>query len=669
MAEFCTNCGKKLSERASKIGAELCFDCKKTRYLSDTQQDVSPQAECPLSKLIVEVKTSKGEPVGQAQVTVLKGAKQVAQGLTEAKGEAKEGEYSTGKVLEAGSYTVKAKRKCYKPEEAEKTPVPLDENDEKKVELTLDPYEIKITAKQPSYTIVLDDDRNPKKPDHPILEFDITDGPPNHFFDVQLSRDSADGLTGGPGLPDAWKSYLEQEERLGKTLFSSCSEGQICELDGSGSSTYKMPLQWWQDLYDTPLNQFDKSDFHYRVLAMHEPQSQLCTTSSTDKVEVKKEYKTVLKIWLLTWNCELMAPSNGQLYDLIVEHYENYREIHGDKDIPELIVVGLQEAGKANGQFIAERLQEPTLVDYGFLRNIARGGYTKGICYQDLGVLVRSDVSDKATYLWQWKKKKLKACRTGGKGGLILPIKMKIDDQIGDFTLGFISAHLDAGGKQKNDIDMIIKKMENVAAKTGEFDAVFMMGDLNYRIAPAKGGILTKKTKNKELCKWLLDPAQRKKLLEQDLLKIKCPLVIGEDPKFEFSKPDPVFFPSYKINYRDGKKYKKNYKKRGRLTNNPSYRFFTGPQTIKGAMSTYCWKEGKKDPIKEDDPVIYNLKRGAFDIGWLDRIGWATKWTGVLSERAEGKVKVNMIEFIGRHDAVLSDHAAVLMKVEVIVQP
>jgi len=625
MAEFCKSCGKKLSQKLIQQGENFCdFKCKKASFQRGSSQDVSAKGKCPLSRLIVEVKTSKDEPVGQAEVTVLKGGVQVKQDMTD-----EHGKYDTGKVLQEGRYTVKAKRKCYKPKEAEKTPPYLRRNDEEKVDLTLDPYEIKITAKQPSYTIVLDENRNPKKPDHPILEFDITDGPPDHFFDVQLSRDSADGLTGGPGLPEAWKPYAKDDERLRKTVYSSYSNGELPKLDGSGKAKYTMPLKWWQDLYDTPLNQFDKSDFYYRVLAMDESNLPPCTTSETDKVEVKKEYKTV-KIWLLTWNCELMAPSEQQLHDLFVDYYNHHEAMTSElEDLPELIVIGLQEASKSNGKFVAERLadkqdpQKSKLKNYRFLDHLDYSGRTKGKCYQDLGVLVRSDVYDKAKNI---SKNKKSTKWIGCKGGLILTIKFD-----GDVNLAFISAHLDAGTKQESNIQKIIRQIKELAKK-GKFDAVFMMGDLNYRLAPKSGGILMKQTTNQDLANMIL--TQQDQLLQQDLLASKCSLVKqGNNPHFVFPKPDLPFFPTYKINYEEGGYYTKSPEQRGRLTKTPSYKFFNNDQSVNLALQTYCWEEvkvkvGKKKVRlpkyqKSDDPVAYNEKRKAFDVGWLDRIGWA----------------------------------------------
>ncbi|HUT30758.1 MAG TPA: carboxypeptidase-like regulatory domain-containing protein [Sedimentisphaerales bacterium] len=257
------------------------------------KEDVSAKKECPLSTLIVKVKTSKGKRVGQAEVKVLKGTKQVSAGPTN---DAK-GEYDTGKVLQADSYTIKVKRKCHKPKEAEKTNVPLGENDKKEVELTLDPYEIKITAKKASYTVVVDKSGN-EVPAHPILEFEITGGPPNHFFDIQLSRDLAAGLTGGPGLGGAWDEKASRDDRVGKTLFSSWSNDEKLQLDPSGKTTYKMPLEWWRDLARITRDHFDKKDFYYRVLAMDDDKSAPCAQSAPDggasahKVQVKNNLQS-----------------------------------------------------------------------------------------------------------------------------------------------------------------------------------------------------------------------------------------------------------------------------------------------------------------------------------------------------------------------------------------
>lgn len=673
MAFHCSRCNVIIVP----VAGQVCGRCKATEDQKKApKEDVSAKKDCPLSRLIVKVKTSKGEPVGKADVKVWRGMKQVSRGPTKED----DGTYDTGKTLPRDSYTAKAQHKCHRPKLVEKTDIALGENDEKEVELTLDPYEIKIAAKQASYTVALDKDGN-AKPDHPILEFSITDGPPKHLFDVQLSRDTADGLSGGPGLEDAWGKTKKQDERVDKKLFSSWSNGdKALRLDGDGKATYKMPLKWWQDLVPTPFGQSGKADFHYRVLAMDDAGSPPCSKSAPDggesasKVEVTKEPRTV-KIWLLTWNCELMAPSDEQLEDLIVSHFNQCDEK------PDLIVVGLQEAGKAGGKFVAERLadkqdpQKSKLKNYRFLDHLAYAGRTKGKCYQDLGVLVRSEVYDKAKDVGKNKKS---TRWIGCKGGLIFT--MKFD---GDINLAFASAHLDAGGKQESDIGKINSQIKELAKKNG-FDAVFIMGDLNYRLGEIGEGSLSRSSTNEKLAIMILNPdVRRQLLLKQDLLKNKCSLVTKQNPHFNFPAPDNLFFPTYKVNYKGGNKYKMAPEQRGRLTNNPSYEFFSSPDSIDKAIRTYCWKEDKVPQgflkkkkkvvvtMRRDEKVIYNKKRKAFDIGWLDRIGWATKWDEVLSARAsdpDKKVEISMTDFIGLHKAVLSDHAAVLMKVTVSVK-
>ncbi|MHC4742288.1 MAG: carboxypeptidase-like regulatory domain-containing protein, partial [Planctomycetota bacterium] len=206
-------------------------DCKnkvEKEQKTESKEKVSAKKDCPLSRLIVKVKTSKGKAVAQADVRVLKDTEQVSQGSTDDE----KGEHDTGKVLEAGTYTVKVKKKCHKQGEVTKSNIKLGENAKEDVDVTLDPYEIKIKAIKNSYTVVLKKDGN-EHGTHPILEFEITDGPPNHFIDIQLSRDSAAGLMGGPGLAGAWDKNASRDDRVGKKLFSSWTNGdKTLKLDG-----------------------------------------------------------------------------------------------------------------------------------------------------------------------------------------------------------------------------------------------------------------------------------------------------------------------------------------------------------------------------------------------------------------------------------------------------
>jgi hypothetical protein len=122
-----------------------------------------------------------------------------------------------------------------------------------------------ITAKQESYIVVLDSSGN-EFAGYPILEFDITDGTPGCFLDVQVQREDAGNLTGGLGLAGAWDKSKPASERAGQDTFSSWSDGETgLQLDGSGKATYRMPLEWWRDLARQPLSDFTTQTIHFKA--------------------------------------------------------------------------------------------------------------------------------------------------------------------------------------------------------------------------------------------------------------------------------------------------------------------------------------------------------------------------------------------------------------------
>lgn len=126
--------------------------------------------------------------------------------------------------------------------------------------------EIKITPKKAEYTVVLDATGAAPGP-HPCLTFDI-EGPPGWIFDVQLQRDAADKLTGGPGLTDGWLSTADRNARLGKTVFSSFTAAVRTTLDGGGKAAYEMPLDWWKDQARRARADFQTATISYRVVVI-----------------------------------------------------------------------------------------------------------------------------------------------------------------------------------------------------------------------------------------------------------------------------------------------------------------------------------------------------------------------------------------------------------------
>lgn len=143
----------------------------------------------------------------------------------------------------------------------------------------------KIKAKQASYTVVLDKSGNVWA-GYPILEFEITDGCPNHYIDIQVAKKDAGLLSGGPGLANAWDKTKLPKDRITQQAYSSWTNGeQALKLDGAGKATYKMPLDWWKDLARQPRNIFITMPVHFRVLAFCDP-STAPLNSSISKVDV-----------------------------------------------------------------------------------------------------------------------------------------------------------------------------------------------------------------------------------------------------------------------------------------------------------------------------------------------------------------------------------------------
>jgi hypothetical protein len=124
---------------------------------------------------------------------------------------------------------------------------------------------IRITPKKVEYVVVLDKDGNPPAA-YPVLEFDITDGPPGYAVDVQVSRDAPGLLTGGPGLKDAWDKSKQPTDRVPVQPFSSHTNGDTITLDGAGKATYKMPLDWWKDQARRKRSDFTTAKMYYRAL-------------------------------------------------------------------------------------------------------------------------------------------------------------------------------------------------------------------------------------------------------------------------------------------------------------------------------------------------------------------------------------------------------------------
>lgn len=293
--------------------------------------------------------------------------------------------------------------------------------------------------------------------------------------------------------------------------------------------------------------------------------------------------KTVLCV---TWNLELQCPDERTLRDSFGD-YVRSRAHH-----PDIIVIGLQEAtsySNRSATFIGEKLVENnTLLRqyYDLLATERFKGITK---------FFKQALSHKANQVIQV---------LGKKGGRITAEtekhrKGKLSEKgftfarvnVGGRSLGFISTHLssDTDVQKKQREGRGIMDFLKTQAREQRFDAVFMMGDLNFRVA--QQGYAQRKEGVEE---YICTPTGRELLMRSDSF----------DPNHFNNMPfiwpgfEPDSLPTYKR-----KKDKALY------------------QTI--------WAlKGKLDRQNNNLKTLYPIsskkgREGYWDFGWLDRIGYA----------------------------------------------
>ncbi|MDR2010224.1 MAG: OmpH family outer membrane protein [Bacteroidales bacterium] len=126
---------------------------------------------------------------------------------------------------------------------------------------------IKIKAKQNSYTVVLDKNGNLFS-GYPNLEFEITDGNPGDFIDIQVVKKDDALLIDNKGIVNSWDKTKLPKDRVSVKTFSSWTNGDTnLQVDGVGKVTYTMPLDWWRDLARQPKSDFSLMTLYFKVLA------------------------------------------------------------------------------------------------------------------------------------------------------------------------------------------------------------------------------------------------------------------------------------------------------------------------------------------------------------------------------------------------------------------
>jgi hypothetical protein len=338
---------------------------------------------------------------------------------------------------------------------------------------------------------------------------------------------------------------------------------------------------------------------------------------------------TQVKVWVLCWNCGNTSPNDSQMKQLVGWELENA----GDLNKPDLIVIGVQEFPRTSKN-LARRLAS-SAEGYTFIDRVKYNGWSgKRPNCQSVGALVKETIKDRVKVIGKGT-----GTRYWGKGGVTIALRVK------GLNMAFISAHLDSYGKREADFVKITASFQELLneGEQAPLDAIMMMGDLNFRLRPRDGSDLSPHNTRMEVAGMLFDDYFRNLLHQYDELN-DASFVSGES-YYKFVFPKPNFLPTYKIR----KKYQ-------------------GPgwtEDIGRVIPAYFGDGGLNEPPK------IKKKRVAFDFGWLDRIGWATKWPG--RPRLSGKAKVKLDDsfeesYLARHNIRMSDHAAVMAKILVTGQ-
>ncbi|MBY0229919.1 MAG: endonuclease/exonuclease/phosphatase family protein [Gemmataceae bacterium] len=349
----------------------------------------------------------------------------------------------------------------------------------------------------------------------------------------------------------------------------------------------------------------------------------------------------MIEAWLCTWN---MSNKNG-----------NDDEIKALADaVPanaDLVVLGVQEAKRWKSgimtRFHGHLPAFDPILGAGEKVKIAKIKCMTKLFefgYQGMGILLRHGAKD------------VELVSTGsidtgggsGKGGVFALVR------IGKSHVAFISAHLPTGSRDKAGMQLF----RDVAVLDPKPQAMFLMGDLNYRLdLPATGTakkrvkLFFKKTiETTDSDDWvheLADPASRKQMaLDYDRMSESGLAQQGfrfPFPRLQHNTSD-FSFPTYK---RESDKAK---------SDNPCYLLdMPGGQNDLRAQG---WIRdgyfGGGDKLKKK-----SANRGGFDIGWLDRIG-------VLKGPGLPHVIAKYDHPIALAGTYTSDHAPVGMLVELI---
>ena len=373
---------------------------------------------------------------------------------------------------------------------------------------------------------------------------------------------------------------------------------------------------------------------------------------------------TARKLWMGTWNMGNTIGDDQELKNLAET------AIASDAD---LVVLGLQEA-KVRGSILKRfgkklgSYNEAVLSHDHCKVKVSLMGCTKP--FQESPNTQRLGIYVHPRALTEVVIAETDVCRTSmsGKGACIVLI------DFAESRLAFVTCHLGTKAKERDgEVKSIITKIAamnknavNHGAPNRGINGIFLMGDLNYRlnlprhtdhiqVTKRKLKVGPKKTKDKEveaadaskeqLVNMLAHPIARFSLTQFDTLQDS-----GLVKSLGFNFPIPkrtdgsIAFPTYKRKVGDG-------------PGNPGYKLGGAhtEMTLKKLLWE-CYFSGDKYDI-----LIDKKQRGAFDIGWLDRIGF---YNGPDYPHCV----MSMPEVYEMPKVWSSDHSPVYMKCYVMIQ-
>jgi hypothetical protein len=396
-----------------------------------------------------------------------------------------------------------------------------------------------------------------------------------------------------------------------------------------------------------------------------------------------------LDIVCATWNMENDQPSNDQIVQfcngLLKKPFQDNPPDF--QKAPDFAVIGLQEAVPINKNFKDGDLVSQCCVrsSAGKMENVKqqgkefRGpliqGYTKfpEKCCQHIGIMRRADSPWRIRHIGP--DKPIKDQRSE-KGAVALVVDIEPSSSSSDrecIRLVFVSTHLDAGKGQKEELEKYINWLNDLAKEgkierpsgpaipAGEVSHIgFIMGDLNFRLIPPKTEVSKLPDQNSDDDFWagvLLDSPKRG-LLFQHYDGFKRDVDYGQwqfpIPKENYDSPagqHPVCFPTYKRFYDDSKQaatYVAAIK--GKPAGDAG-----AIVAIKHLFLEHRNKKGEIEPLWDED-------RKAWNIGWLDRIGYV-----IRNASNSKKITYRAASCWDGFDIVQSDHTPVFMQLTVDV--